>query len=77
MPDISIRRVTRECCIPCAGSFNASAVKDKYPGASYADLWTLAGVVAIKYMDGPSVKWSPGRTDATAPTTVPDGESDP
>ncbi|CAM9282939.1 unnamed protein product [Sphacelaria rigidula] len=48
-------------------------VKAKYPSASYADLWTFAGVTAIKYMGGPTVAWSPGRTDSDAPTTVPDG----
>lgn len=42
--------------------------------ASYADLWTFAGVTAIKYMGGPSVAWSPGRSDSPTPTTVPDGE---
>ena len=27
-------------------------IKKKFPGISYADLWTLAGVVAIKEMGG-------------------------
>lgn len=47
-------------------------VATKY-GISQADLWTLAGVTAIEYMGGPSIKWRPGRTDYPKPTTVPDG----
>jgi cytochrome c peroxidase len=38
-------------------------IKEKYPKISYADLWTLAGVVAIKEMGGPSIPWHPGRRD--------------
>jgi len=38
-------------------------VKAKYPGLSYADLWTLAGVVAVESMGGPTVAWRPGRSD--------------
>lgn len=56
------------------GSFLASAgleharrflepIKQKHPWITYADLWTLAGVVAIKEMGGPDIKWKPGRTD--------------
>lgn len=30
---------------------------------SHADLWTLAGVVAIEAMGGPKVPWQPGRSD--------------
>jgi cytochrome c peroxidase len=48
-------------------------LKAKYPHVSYADLWTLAGVVAIENMGGPKIPWRHGRTDATGPTTVPDG----
>lgn len=40
-------------------------LKAKYPGVSYADLWTLAGVVAIRTMGGPSIPWTSGRTDLT------------
>jgi len=46
-------------------------IKKKYPGISYGDLWTLAGVVAIEEMGGPKVPWRPGRVDA------PDGKSCP
>jgi len=40
-------------------------LKHKYSQISYADLWTFAGVVAIKAMGGPSVPWSPGRRDVS------------
>jgi len=46
-------------------------IKAKYPGISYADLWVLASLVAIKEMGGPSIPFTPGRTDA------PDGGSAP
>lgn len=39
-------------------------VKAKFPGLSYADLWTLAGVVAIEEMGGPSIEWKSGRVDS-------------
>ncbi|KAI9355620.1 heme peroxidase [Zopfochytrium polystomum] len=35
-------------------------IKQKHPWISYADLWTLAGVVAIAAMGGPLVPWTPG-----------------
>merc|ERR1712093_570928 len=38
-------------------------VKAKHPWITYADLWTLAGVVVIKEMGGPSIPWQGGRTD--------------
>jgi cytochrome c peroxidase len=38
-------------------------VKEKYPGISYADLWILAGVTAIEEMGGPTIGFTPGRTD--------------
>jgi catalase (peroxidase I) len=38
---------------------------------SYADIWTLAGVVAIEAMGGPSVSWGPGRVDKRKETLVP------
>jgi len=49
-------------------------VKKKYPGLSYADLWTLAAVVAIEEMNGPKVPWRPGRIDyQDGSKIVPDG----
>ncbi|EFJ41098.1 L-ascorbate peroxidase [Volvox carteri f. nagariensis] len=49
-------------------------VKAAHPWISYADLWTLAGVVAIEDMGGPSVAWRPGREDySDGSKIVPDG----
>ena len=48
-------------------------IKAKNPNMSYADLWTLASVVAIEKMGGPKIPWRSGRTDAAVGTTVPDG----
>lgn len=39
-------------------------VKKKYPEISEADLWTLAGSVAIEFMGGPKVPHRFGRSDA-------------
>ena len=38
-------------------------VKEKHPWITYSDLWTLAGVVAIKEMGGPEIPWQGGRTE--------------
>lgn len=46
-------------------------VKAAFPGLSYGDLWTLAGVVAVKAMGGPDVPWYPGRTDASSGDACP------
>ena len=46
-------------------------VKKQFPWISYADLWTLAGVVAIEEMGGPAITWRPGRTDKTDPKSCP------
>jgi len=49
-------------------------VKQKHPGISYADLWSLAGVVAIESMGGPKIVWRPGRSDKPDSThCTPDG----
>jgi len=49
-------------------------VKSKHPGISYADLWTLAGCVAIESMGGPKIDWRAGRSDNAGPQSpVPDG----
>jgi cytochrome c peroxidase len=47
--------------------------KKEFPKISYADLWSLAGVVAIQEMGGPTIKWRPGRGDLTADSVSPDG----
>ncbi len=44
-------------------------IKQRFPAISYADLWTLASVVAIEHMGGPKITWRPGRSDA------PDGKN--
>jgi len=49
------------------------SVKAKHPGISYADLWTLAGVEAIKYMGGPDIGFTAGREDGIAKDCTPDG----
>jgi len=46
-------------------------IKKKFPWITYADLWTLAAVVAIKDMGGPQVRWKAGRTDFTDDTKIP------
>jgi len=46
-------------------------IKQQHPGITYADLWTLAGSVAIEYMGGPKISWRAGRSDAV------DGKSSP
>lgn len=38
-------------------------IKAKFPWISYADLWTLAGAVAVEEMGGPHIPWRPGRSD--------------
>jgi len=38
-------------------------VKKKHPGITYADLWSLAGAVAVEHLGGPKIKWRPGRSD--------------
>jgi catalase (peroxidase I) len=40
-------------------------LKKKFPGITYADLWTLAGCIAVEEMGGPKVPWRPGRSDYT------------
>lgn len=49
-------------------------LKQKYPGVSYADLWSLAGAVAIEAMGGPHIPWRPGRSDKdSGKYSPPDG----
>jgi len=49
-------------------------VKKGNPDITYADLYTLAGVVAIEAMNGPKVNWRPGRKDAVdGSKCTPDG----
>ena len=46
-------------------------VKKKFPWITYADLWTLAAVVAIQEMGGPQINWKGGRTDFTDDNKIP------
>ncbi|KAK8169347.1 cytochrome c peroxidase-like protein [Phyllosticta citrichinensis] len=46
-------------------------VKAAHPWITYADLWTLAGVVAVEQMGGPTVPWQPGRTDYVDDSKLP------
>ncbi|KAK3806711.1 MAG: heme peroxidase [Benniella sp.] len=48
-------------------------VKDQFPSISYGDLWTLAGVVAIQEMGGPTINWRAGRIDGEEGKCPPDG----
>jgi len=38
-------------------------IKEKYPKISTADLWVLAGIVAIEEMGGPKIPFQSGRVD--------------
>jgi cytochrome c peroxidase len=44
-------------------------IKAKYPEVSNADLYILAGCVAVESMGGPRVPFRPGRSDAQAPAS--------
>ncbi|MCJ1441520.1 MAG: hypothetical protein MMC23_002009 [Stictis urceolatum] len=46
-------------------------VKAAHPWITYADLWTLAGVVAITAMGGPVIPWQGGRTDYVDDSKLP------
>ncbi|KAI1472633.1 heme peroxidase [Daldinia caldariorum] len=46
-------------------------LKARFPWITYADLWTLAAVVAIREMGGPDVAWRGGRTDFADDSKVP------
>jgi len=49
-------------------------IKKKFPGITYADLWTLAGAVAVEEMGGPKIVWRPGRVDhVDGKSCPPDG----
>ena len=63
------------CVASAAGLAGAMArlepIKRQFPGISYADLYTLAGVVAVEEMGGPTIKWRPGRSDSEAVAGCP------
>lgn len=50
------------------------SIKAKHPHASVSDIWSLAGVVAVQEMGGPTVPWRAGRSDAAdGKACTPDG----
>ncbi|MCJ1485161.1 hypothetical protein MMC06_005334 [Schaereria dolodes] len=46
-------------------------VKEKHSWITYADLWILGGVVAIKEMGGPTINFLGGRTDFVDDSKLP------
>jgi cytochrome c peroxidase len=44
-------------------------IKAKYPDVTYADLYVLAGLVAVEAMGGPRIPFRPGRSDVRGPAT--------
>ncbi|KAI3900699.1 hypothetical protein MKW92_003333 [Papaver armeniacum] len=54
-------------------------VKKKHPRITYADLYQLAGVVAVKVTGGPTIDFVPGRKDSLESDEegrLPDGKKD-
>lgn len=41
-------------------------IKSKYPNVTYADIYQLAGVVAVEITGGPTIEFVPGRKDSLA-----------
>lgn len=48
-------------------------IKDQFPWISHGDLYTLGGVCAVQELQGPTVKWRPGRFDKPKDKMPPDG----
>ncbi|GME80321.1 unnamed protein product [Ambrosiozyma monospora] len=48
-------------------------IHEEFPWISFADLYTLGGVVAIEALGGPVIPWKPGRTDCADAKKVPPG----
>lgn len=46
-------------------------IKEEFPWASYADIWTFAGAVAIEESGGPKILWRAGRGDAAQDDQCP------
>lgn len=52
-------------------------IKAQFPGVTYADLYQLAGVVAVEVTGGPKIDFVPGRKDSmavTPDTRLPDAK---
>lgn len=47
-------------------------LKREFPKASFGDLWSFAGTVAIEEMGSPRMNWREGRRDADAPKSLPE-----
>ncbi|BAH94688.1 Os09g0538600, partial [Oryza sativa Japonica Group] len=45
--------------------FLTEPIKRKHPNITYADLYQLAGVVAVEVTGGPTVDFVPGRRDSS------------
>lgn len=56
--------------LECARMF-LEPVKAQFPWITYADLWTLAGAVALEELGGPHIDWKPGRVDYLDEQHVP------
>ncbi|KAF5765168.1 putative L-ascorbate peroxidase [Helianthus annuus] len=55
-------------------------VKSKHPRVTYADLYQLAGVVAVEVTGGPTIKFVPGRKDSNVSPNegrLPDAKQGP
>ena len=48
-------------------------IHKRFPELSYADLYTLAGKVAVEAAGGPQIEWQAGRVDQLAEAVTPDG----
>lgn len=46
-------------------------IHEEFPWISFADLYTLGGVMAIEALGGPIIQWEPGRTDCPDSKKVP------
>lgn len=50
-------------------------IKEKHPSITYADLWILAGCVAVEATGGPHIPFTRGRPDATDDSNLPVGDA--
>lgn len=46
-------------------------IKARHPWMSYGDLYAFAGITAVAYLGGPTVRFRPGRTDTTDTSRIP------
>ena len=50
-------------------------IANNYPEASNGDIFTLAGVLAVTAMNGPTIPWRAGRIDLSCSTPMPDANT--